>query len=98
MMAEREAVERAFLAALRELHPGVVWSIRPHGGPYDGAPPPAPEHYVTRADLARILGVSTKTVDRMVGAGMPSEVWGKRARRFLPSEAIAWAGARDGRS
>jgi hypothetical protein len=41
------------------------------------------------------MGVSTSTVKRMVAAGMPSETWGMaRTRRFLPSQAMAWAHAR----
>lgn len=55
------------------------------------------ERYRTRRELASIMGVSVATIDRMVQAGMPSEVWGLRARRFLPSEAVAWA-RRQGRS
>ncbi len=55
------------------------------------------ERYVGRSELARLMGVSLATVDRMVRAGMPSETWGMRARRFLPSEALAWA-ARRGRA
>ena len=50
-----------------------------------------PERYKTRRQLAAIMGVSIATIDRMVQAGMPSEVWGARARRFLASEAVAWA-------
>lgn len=50
-----------------------------------------PERYVDRRELAQILRVSVKTVDRFVAEGMPSETWGVRARRFLPSESIAWA-------
>jgi hypothetical protein len=35
----------------------------------------------------------------MVAAGMPSETWGMaRTRRFLASEAMAWAHAREGRT
>lgn len=56
--------------------------------------PPEPEKYVNRAQLAEIMGVSIATIDRMVAAGMPSETWGRRTRRFLASEAIAWARAR----
>jgi predicted DNA-binding transcriptional regulator AlpA len=54
----------------------------------------APERYVTRAELAEIMGVSVPTIDRMVREGMPSETWGMRARRFRPSIALAWARAR----
>jgi hypothetical protein len=35
------------------------------------------------------------TIDRLVNEGMPSETWGTRSRRFLPSEAIGWARARE---
>lgn len=54
---------------------------------------PEPECYVTRDELARLMGVSVDTVDRMRKAGMPSVVWGRRARRFRPSTALAWARA-----
>lgn len=53
------------------------------------------ERYVGRRDLAWLMGVSVATVDRMVRAGMPSETWGMRARRFLPSEALTWAARRE---
>lgn len=52
------------------------------------------ERYVGRHELAALMGVNVRTVDRMVRAGMPSENWGLRARRFRPSEALAWARAR----
>jgi hypothetical protein len=55
---------------------------------------PPPEPYVTRAELALLMAVSITTIDRMVAEGMPSETWGRRSRRFLPSAAIAWARAR----
>jgi excisionase family DNA binding protein len=51
----------------------------------------ATERYVSRIELAEILGVSLATVDRMVAEGMPSVTWGRRTRRFRPSVAIAWA-------
>ena len=50
-----------------------------------------PERYVTRVELAAIMGVSLATVDRMVAEGMPSVTWGRRTRRFRASVAIAWA-------
>lgn len=50
-----------------------------------------PERYVTRVELAEIMGVSLATVDRMVADGMPSVTWGRRTRRFRPSTAISWA-------
>jgi phage terminase Nu1 subunit (DNA packaging protein) len=58
-----------------------------------GLPVPEPERYVNRDQLAALMGVSTRTIDRMVAEGMPSETWGRRARRFRPSSAIAWARA-----
>lgn len=45
---------------------------------------------VDRRAMAQIIGVSVATLDRMVADGLPSETWGRRTRRFLPSEAIAW--------
>ena len=55
----------------------------------------APEPYIDRKQLAELMGVSVATIDRMVRAGMPSETWGIRSRRFLPSVALAWARARE---
>lgn len=50
------------------------------------------EPYVDAKELARQMGVSTRTVERLTAAGMPSETWGlKRTRRYLPSRAMAWA-------
>lgn len=56
------------------------------------------ERYVTRRELAEIMGVHVNTIDRMAAAGMPSETWGRRTRRFLPSQAIAWAQRQGGES
>lgn len=53
--------------------------------------PPTAEPYLTRQQLADLLGLSVWTVDRLVKAGMPSYTWGMRVRRFRASEAIAWA-------
>lgn len=56
---------------------------------------PPLERYVTAAELAQLMGVSTSTIKRLVAAGLPSESWGMaRTRRFLPSQAMAWAHAR----
>lgn len=52
-----------------------------------------PEAYVSRRQLAELMGVSLSTVDRMSAAGMPSTTWGRRTRRFRPSTALAWARA-----
>lgn len=62
------------------------------------AVPFAAERYVTRAQLADIMGVHVNTIDRLVRDGMPSETWGVRARRFRPSVAIAWASTRERRA
>lgn len=59
-----------------------------------GLPVPEPERYVTRREMARIMGVHVNTVDRLVKEGMPSETWGMRSRRFRPSIALAWARTR----
>ncbi|HEX4436459.1 MAG TPA: hypothetical protein VH061_06635 [Solirubrobacteraceae bacterium] len=56
--------------------------------------PSAVEPYVSRYELARLMGVSVATVDRMVAEGMPSVTWGRRTRRFRPSVAIGWAAER----
>jgi hypothetical protein len=56
----------------------------------------ARERYVDARELAAFMGVSTSTIKRWVAAGMPSETWGmSRTRRFLPSQAIAWARERE---
>lgn len=62
--------------------------------PVSSLPLREPERYVTRVELAKLMGVSVKTIDRFVNAGMPSETWGVRTRRFRPSVAIAWARSR----
>jgi hypothetical protein len=56
---------------------------------------PPSERYVTSRELAALMGVSARTIRRFTAAGMPSENWGMaRTRRYLPSEAVAWARAR----
>lgn len=57
-----------------------------------------PERYVSRRELADLMGVSVATVDRLVAAGMPSVTWGRRTRRFRPSTALAWARAQEHRA
>lgn len=55
-----------------------------------------PEHhepYVTRKELAGIMGVSVWRVDMLRKAGMPYVRFGQRQPRFKPSVAIAWARA-----
>jgi hypothetical protein len=53
-----------------------------------------PERYVTRLELAAMMGVSVSTVDRLVAEGMPSVTWGVRTRRFRASVSMAWARSR----
>jgi phage terminase Nu1 subunit (DNA packaging protein) len=55
----------------------------------------AVEPYLSRAQLAAMMGVSLATIDRMVAEGMPSVTWGRRTRRFSPSAAISWALSRE---
>jgi phage terminase Nu1 subunit (DNA packaging protein) len=55
---------------------------------------PSTEPYVDRKQLAKTMGVSVATIDRMVREGMPSETWGLRTRRFRVSAALAWAHTR----
>ena len=54
------------------------------------------EPYVSRYELARLMGVSVATVDRMVAEGMPS-VTGAAHASFRPSVAIGWAAEGGGR-
>ena len=56
------------------------------------------ERYLTRQQLAEVMNLSVKTIDRMVRDGMPSETWGLRSRRFLASRALAWARTRQRRA
>jgi hypothetical protein len=59
---------------------------------HDGRERVEPERYVTAQQLADRMGVSVSTIKRLTRAGMPSESWGlARTRRYLPSQAIAWA-------
>ena len=58
------------------------------------APSPT-ERYLTAVELAELMSVSVSTIRRMTAAGMPSETWGMgHTRRYLASEAVAWARAR----
>jgi phage terminase Nu1 subunit (DNA packaging protein) len=62
-----------------------------------GLPLPEPERYVSRRELAELMGVSVRTIDQFVTDGMPSETWGIRSRVFQPSRALAWARTRGSR-
>jgi hypothetical protein len=54
------------------------------------------ERYVKIAELAVLMRVSERTINRWVAHGMPSETWGLgHTRRFLPSQTITWARARE---
>ena len=53
------------------------------------------ERYVRQPELAQLMGVSLRTVQTWTREGMPSQTWGMRVRRYLPSEAMAWARQRD---
>ncbi len=50
-----------------------------------------PEPFVTRCQLAELMGVSIATVDRLTKSGMPSVTWGRRTRRYRASVAMRWA-------
>ena len=55
-------------------------------------PSSPPERYVDANELAHLMGVSRRTVERWTAAGMPSETWGMgHTRRYRASEAMAWA-------
>ena len=57
----------------------------------------ASERYVDAHELGELMAISIRTVRRMTAEGMPSESWGmSRCRRYLPSQAMAWARARSG--
>ena len=56
---------------------------------------PSSERYVKAGELAELMGVSVRTINRWVTEGMPSEDWGmSRTRRYVPSQSIEWAHAR----
>ena len=61
-----------------------------------GLPTRPVEPYVTRRELARMMGVSESSVKRLEAAGMPRVTWGLRTVRYLPSVAIGWAKAHNG--
>jgi len=54
----------------------------------------APDRYLTRAELAAHLNVSTKTIDRMLREGMPSHRFGRRLVRLRLGEVEKWLARR----
>jgi phage terminase Nu1 subunit (DNA packaging protein) len=58
-------------------------------------PRPDPEEILTRPELAERKKVSVRTVDRWVAAGMPSETWGLRVRRFRLGRVDRWLNQRE---
>ncbi len=49
-----------------------------------------PEPYMTRHQLAEFLQVHPHTIDQYIAEGCPSEVWGKRTRRFQKTPVLEW--------
>lgn len=49
------------------------------------------ERYVSRLEIAEIMGVSPRTIDRWCGEGLPHETWGMRTKKFRASEVVEWA-------
>lgn len=58
-----------------------------------GLPSPEVERYVSRRELAQIMGVSVDTVKRLEKKGMPRVKFGQRTVRYRASVAVAWARA-----
>jgi phage terminase Nu1 subunit (DNA packaging protein) len=54
------------------------------------------EAWITRRELADLMGVSVRTIDRLTAAGMPSVTWGRKTRRYRASIAQQWARDWDG--
>jgi predicted DNA-binding transcriptional regulator AlpA len=55
---------------------------------------PVIERYVSRAELAEIMGIHVNTLDRLrAEPGFPQVRWGRTALRFQPSRVLAWAEA-----
>ena len=51
---------------------------------------PTVEPFLNRVQMAEIMGISTKALDRLVREGLPCRTWGLRTRVFRVSEALAW--------
>jgi excisionase family DNA binding protein len=56
-------------------------------------PTQEPERYISRRELAALMGIHPTTVDKLVKKGGPSVTWGLRTRRFKASVFLAWAKA-----
>jgi phage terminase Nu1 subunit (DNA packaging protein) len=54
-----------------------------------------PERFLTRAQLAEIIGVSTDTVDRWRKQGLPCVTWGERSVRMRFTDCEAWRETQD---
>lgn len=52
---------------------------------------PEQQRFIDAHELAELMGVSERTIARMVREGMPSELWGRRVRRFYAPACIEWA-------
>ena len=48
------------------------------------------ERWIDARELAETMGVSLATVTRWTRAGVPSQTWGMRVRRYRLSEVVAW--------
>ncbi len=54
-------------------------------------PDRSPEPYISRQQMAALMGISLDRLDYLVREGMPSQTWGLRRRVFRASVALAWA-------
>jgi len=86
------------LRGLSDGETGAGWargSAPAHPGGMNGTGAPVPgEPLVTTREVARALGVSVSSVQRMTRAGMPSRVLMARTRRYYLSECLAWVNGR----
>jgi excisionase family DNA binding protein len=57
-----------------------------------------PEPYLTRKQLAPLMAISVRTLDRMIAEGMPCVRWGRRTLRLRASSALEWAHEQDRKS
>ena len=57
---------------------------------------PEQERYITRAELAQLMGVSTSTIRRLEKKGLPRVMFGRQTVRYRASVAVAWARANSG--